>query len=194
MRIALDFDGTIADAAGAKIAYARETWGVELTRAHSMRPHAVPLLGEGRYDAMLFDVFGTERSVAMEPMPGAVESLRRLAKGHELHVVTARYEREGPFAQAWLDRHAIPVGSLTVTNRGAKVDHCVELGAHVLLEDSVGELTHFTEHEHSVAMALLETPYNALEERTEGWHIVPDWPAFERLVEILADGQASLSP
>ncbi len=194
MRIALDFDGTIADAAGAKIAYAREQWGVELTRAHSMRPHAVPLLGEERYDAMLFDVFGTERSVGMEPMPGAVEALQRLAKDHELHVVTARYEREGPFARAWLERHAIRVGSLTVTNRGAKVDHCVGLGAHVLLEDSVGELSHFADHEHTVAMALLETPYNALEERSEGWHIVPHWPAFEALVETLAEGQASFSP
>ncbi|MCO6450641.1 MAG: hypothetical protein J5I90_07605 [Caldilineales bacterium] len=186
MNIALDFDGTIADAAGAKIRYAKERWNIELTYATSMRPGALPLMGEERYEQMLRDVFGSPMSVEMEPMPGAVESLRRLASDHDLHIVTARFDHEGEFAMQWLEKHGLSVRSLTATNRGAKVDHCVALNASVLFEDSVGELAHFANQEHTVAMALLETPYNQLEQRAEDWHVVPDWTAFEALVGRLA--------
>jgi uncharacterized HAD superfamily protein len=185
MRIALDFDGTIADAAGAKVRYAQERWGVELTAALSMRPGALPLLGEERYEEMIRDVFGTAMSVEMEPMPGAVDAMTRLGAIHDLHIVTARFDHEGEFATQWLQRHGLKVRSMNVTNRGAKVDHCVGLGAEILLEDSPGELARFADHDHRVAMALLDTPYNANDERPESWHLVPDWVAFEALVERL---------
>ena len=186
MRIALDFDGTIADAASAKVRYAKERWGIELTPATSMRPGALPLMGAERYEQMIRDVFGTQLSVEMDPMPGSIEALERLQRRHDLHIVTARFDHEGVFAGQWLAKHSIRVGSLTPTNRGAKVEHCVNLGAKVLFEDSVSELAHFDDHNHAIAMALLETPYNAAEERASGWHVLPDWAAFEGLVERLS--------
>jgi hypothetical protein len=190
LRIALDFDGTIADAAGAKVAYARERFGVELTPATSMRPEALPLLGERRYERMVADVFGSELSAAMDPMPGAIEALERLGRSHQLHIVTARWEHEREFAEQWLARQGIAIESITVTGRGPKVGACALLEADLLFEDSPGELAHFADSARALSLALLETPYNTLRQREPHWHIVPTWVLFERLVESLA----SLTP
>jgi uncharacterized HAD superfamily protein len=186
VRIALDFDGTIADAAGAKVRYARERWAADLTVAASMRPGAVPILGDERYERMIADVYGSHLSLEMDPMPGAISALQRLAALHELHVVTARWEQERQFAERWLADRGIPVASLTVTGRGSKVGACALVEADLLFEDSPGELAQFAESGRPLRLALLETPYNAGHDRAPHWHVVPSWAAFEELVAALA--------
>ncbi len=189
MRIGLDFDGTIADASGAKMRYASERYGVALTRAQTMRPGAVPLIGRERYDTMIANVFGTSITMEMEPMPGAVEALRRLARAHDLFVVTARLDHEVPLATRWLDRHAIPIRELRNTGRGRKAEPCVALRLDVMLEDSPAELVALPAG--GPAPALLETPYNADEARADHWHRVPDWAAFETLCARLGEAGPS---
>lgn len=191
MRIGLDFDGTIADASGAKMRYAQERWGVTLTRAQTMRPGAIPLIGRKRYETMIADVFGTSITTEMEPMPGAVETLHRLAADHDLFVVTARLDHELDFARRWLDRHAIPVREMRNTGRGQKAEPCIALRLAVMFEDSPAELAAVPSH--GPAPALLETPYNADEERADHWHRVADWPAFEMLCSRLAGGEAGVA-
>jgi uncharacterized HAD superfamily protein len=189
MRIGLDFDGTIADSASAKIRYAGERWGVDLTPAQTMRPGAVPLLGRERYDAMVADVFGSELSLEMEPMPGALEALSRLGAEHELYVVTARLDHEVGLAARWLSRHGIEVRAIRHTSRGPKDDACRTLGVAVHLDDSPGELVRLAEGglcAEGLCAALLETAYNAGDERHEALRLVPDWPAFEALCAELA--------
>jgi uncharacterized HAD superfamily protein len=186
VRIALDFDGTIADAATTKVRYARERWGLKLTVATSMRPGAVPLIGEQRYEQMIADVYGTELSLAMDPVPGAVEALQRLAAAHDLHVVTARWEHERVFAEHWLATRDIPVASLTVTGRGSKVGACALIEADLLFEDSPAELAHFSESGRPPRLALLETPYNADQARSPYWATVSSWAEFEDVVASLS--------
>jgi len=184
MRIALDFDGTIADAVGAKVRYAHERFGVVLPPEDSMRPGAVPLMGLERYEQMIRDVFGSPITLEMEPMPGALESLHRLQRNHELYVVTARLDEEVDYARTWLRERGVDVRDIRHTSRAPKVSHCEALEAAVLLEDSATELNHFGTH--AVCMALLETPYNRELERLAHWRAVPDWPAFEVLCDELA--------
>ncbi|MPZ98315.1 MAG: hypothetical protein GEU80_03085 [Dehalococcoidia bacterium] len=184
MRIALDFDGTIADAVGAKVRYARERYAVTLPPEDSMRPGAVPLMGLEAYEQMIRDVFGSPLTLEMEPMPGAVQALHRLQRDHELYVVTARLDEEVDYAGTWLHDRGIEVQDIHHTRRGPKVAPCEALEAAVLLEDSATELTYFGTH--AACMALLETPYNRELERLDHWRLVPDWPAFEVLCEELA--------
>lgn len=184
MRIGLDFDGTIADASGAKMRYARERWGVTLDRAQTMRPGAIPLIGRERYETMIADIFGTPLTLEMEPMPGAVDVLQRLADAHDLFVVTARLDHETGFATTWLQRRGIAIRELRNSARGRKAAPCIALRLDVMLEDSPGELAALPPQVR--APVLLATPYNAEEVRADHWHEVPDWAGFEALCARLA--------
>lgn len=68
--------------------------------------------------------------------------LRRLAKVHELHLVTARKEGEREFTQYMLDQHLEGVfQSMTFVGwAGSKGDICNNLQADVLIDDSFRHL------------------------------------------------------
>jgi uncharacterized HAD superfamily protein len=184
MRIGIDFDGTIADASSAKIRYALERFGVELTPELTMRPGGVPVIGLERYEAMVADIFGTELTLEFEPMPGALEVLRRLAAEHEIYVVTARLDHEVDLAARWLETRGVEVRGVRHTARGPKTDACRELGLGLYLDDTPAELARLAEGglcEAGLCAALLETPYNREDDRHAAVRLVPDWPAFEVL-------------
>ncbi len=193
MRIGLDFDGTIADASGGKMRYAAERWGVTLTRAQTMRPGAIPLLGRERYEQMIGDLFGSALTEEMEPMPGALDALRRLGAEHDLYVVTARLDHEVAFATQWLETHGVGIRELRNSARGRKAAPCAALQLAVMLEDSPAELAALPVA--APAAVLLATPYNAEDARADHWHEVPDWAAFETLCRRLASdgGRPALS-
>lgn len=181
LRIGLDFDGTIADITWAKQQYAREAFGVELPAEATWGAAGREVLGEERYAELVEAVHGTSLSVEMPPMPGAVETMRRLGEQHELYVVTARLDHEAELALEWLERHGLRVDGFFHTCRGSKAVHCIDLGLSVHLDDSPVVL----EDLGDTLPALIDAPYNRTLPRHERIRTVEHWRAFEALVESL---------
>ena len=181
MRIGLDFDGTFADVITAKIAYAREYFDVELAPHETWREQAVQRVGPERYEAMLAELFATDRTLEIAPLPGAIEVSHRLAERHELVVVTARNDAERGPAEAWLRQHEVPIARFVHTSRAPKPPVCADLGIGVLLDDWANS---FIDMREETVSALLDAPHNG---HVDEPHItrVPDWHAFEALVRQL---------
>lgn len=183
LRIGLDFDGTIADITWAKLRYAREAFGVDLPAEATWGAQGRDLLGDARYMELVVEAHGGELSLAMPPMPGAVEAIQRLGQEHELYIVTARLDDEAELAKAWLADHQLEVDGFVHTARASKAGPSVELGLDVLLDDSplvLGELGDDT------LPALIDTPYNRHVPRAPRIRVVQHWPEFEALVAELA--------
>ncbi len=183
MRLAIDFDGTIADSASLVARYVREVLALEgPSGAAGERRGEISFvqLTEGQHEEVTRAVFGTAFALEMEPMPGALDVLRRLGDRHELYIVTARHDYEVVYASQWLEDRGVEVRELVHTSRLPKLEACQRLAADVLFEDSphyLAALAGLT----SVRPVLLETSYNLEHPRGADWHVVPHWDAFEAL-------------
>jgi 5'(3')-deoxyribonucleotidase len=182
MRIGLDFDGTIADITWAKIRYARDAFGVELLPEQTARATGIPVLGAERYEQLVDAVHGSDLSLQMPPMPGALEAIERLASTHELYIVTARTDPEAELARAWIEECGMYVDGFVHTVRGSKAAACLDLNVAVHLDDNPGVLADLGE----TLPALIDAPYNRAQPRDSRVQVVEHWHAFEALVESLA--------
>jgi uncharacterized HAD superfamily protein len=193
MRIGLDFDGTIADTTGAKIRYAREVFGLEVTPLETWRAVGEPRLGPERFREMVVAAHH-EYTEATEPMPGVLEVIERLAVDHELFIVTARTDQEVEWARRWVSSRALPVHALEHTNRASKLEASRRLALDVLLDDSPPVLLDIAEA--GIGAALIETEYNRTLPRHVAVELVRHWPDFELLCGRLhaATARASLTP
>ena len=135
MRIGIDFDGTFADVVQGKIALARELFAIELPPDRTWPAEAASVIGEERYALLEGVLYGTSRTSEIPPVDGSVEVSRRLAEHHELIVLTARTDKERGPAEAWIERHAVPITRFIHTNRAPKPPVCAELGIDILLDD-----------------------------------------------------------
>lgn len=178
MRIGLDFDGTIADTTGAKIRYAREVLGLEVTPLETWRAAGEPRLGAERFREMVVAAHH-QYTESTEPMPGVLEVIERLAVDHELFIVTARTDAEVEWARRWVVDRALPVQSLEHTNRASKLEVSRRLALDVLLDDSPPVLLDIAEA--GIGAVLIETEYNRALPRHLAIELVRHWPHFEEL-------------
>jgi uncharacterized HAD superfamily protein len=180
MRLGIDFDGTIADVTEAKIRYARERLGEDLTPLETNRAQGLPRLGERRYVQMVEATHATDWTLTMRPMLGAIEVLQALAEHHELFVITARNDDEIGWARAWLEPHGLPFRDVIHTSRGSKAAACETLAVDLMFDDSplvLRELEPCALH-----LALIDADYNRHLDLPDRAHRVDGWPAFHSLV------------
>jgi 5'(3')-deoxyribonucleotidase len=184
MRIGIDFDGTFADVVTAKIAFARELFGIELPPDRTWPRDAVPLIGEERYRRLEGELYSTGRTLDIPPIEGAIEVAQRLAESHELFVLTARTDAERGPAEAWVRQHELPISRFVHTNRGPKPPVCLELQIDVLLDDWEHS---FVDMRAETRAVLLDQPHNR---HVDEPHItrVESWHAFEGLIAALDRG------
>jgi uncharacterized HAD superfamily protein len=182
MRLGIDFDGTITDAAAMQRAYARKRWDVELGELEVMRGGAVPILGADRYRAMGDALWGPLTAFTVE-QADAVDTLGRLVAQHEVTIVTARTDSEAAFARRWLNVRGLPV-SVVNTSAKPKVRISGLLGLDVLFDD---DITHQAVqlHAHGTLPVLYLQAHNRDHERPEGMRTVEGWGDFETLVSEL---------
>ena len=178
MRIGIDFDGTFADVVQGKIALARELFAIELPPDRTWPAEAAAVIGEERYALLEGVLYGTSRTSQIPPVDGSVDVSRRLAEQHELIVLTARTDDERGPAEAWIQRHEVPITRLINTNRAPKPPVCAELEIDILLDDWEHS---FVDMREETASVLLDQPHN---QRPVEPHItrVANWQAFEVLV------------
>lgn len=125
-----------------------------------------------------------------EPLPGAMEALQALQRTHRLVVVSARHQLLGEATHAWLDAH-LPGVFEDVVLLGAdrwgdglrvgKVDTLQELGASVLVDDS---LSHCAAAADAGLRAILFGDYdwNRADALPEGVVRATGWPDVQRLL------------
>ncbi len=175
--VGLDFDGCIALGANAKIRFAKDRWGLELsvwqTAEHTF-PH-----GNQMYREMM-DIVG-RRIDEYELAPYCMEALERLReKGFSLAVVTSRADYELDAAKYFIAKHMLPIGDVHNTNRGSKKAVCQQLGAVAFLEDSLWKLAELKGT--GIALYFMNQKWNGHEQHKASQleFVVPvnDWPHF----------------
>lgn len=137
MIIAIDYDGTVADTNTEKVRWIKSNLHRDIAPWNCDRTDCVPLIGESEYRRMGEHVYGRESTLTAGPIPGAIESVSKLAEEHTLYLLSARGEKRLPFAVEWLvDKGIDPCFAGYKTSSGSsKAAVCHTLGASVLIDD-----------------------------------------------------------
>ncbi len=122
MRIYIDCDDVVAET-GAHLLRVLSRHRATVPRFEDIRAfdlHVSLSLNAEEYDAFMEEVHQDEELLAMDPFPGAADTLRAwIAEGHEPVVVTGRPPYSGPATREWLDRLGLrDVGLLHVDKYG----------------------------------------------------------------------------
>jgi uncharacterized HAD superfamily protein len=180
MRIGLDFDGTIAAWGGAMARWMQENGRAPFDPDR----HVVDQVSGEHLHEMVRAILATSLTLAMEPMDGALDAMRRLRAHHDLYVVTARNTDEGAWARRWIAQHAVPVTDVVETARASKADACRRLDLDVLLDDTPSALADLPAA--GTLPVLLESRFRRDEPRDPALRIVDHWHDFEALCAALA--------
>lgn len=128
------------------------------------------------------------------PSPQTAATLRELAKHHELHLVTARHERERHFTEAMLERELAGVFTdMHFVGWGnSKGVVCQAIGANVLVDDNATHLQDAIHHGLSAHAAILfgNYPWNEEYRQRNQTELVfcSNWFEVQHRVERLAGG------
>jgi phosphoglycolate phosphatase-like HAD superfamily hydrolase len=142
MRLAIDFDGTIADTNRAKADWILGKLGAVVDPWRCDRTNCVPIIGAAAYEEMSDYVYERASTLATSEVPGASAALLRLSARAELHVVTARPARRTEFAREWFIQNGILhlVKGFHSSNDTSKEEICRMVGASVLIDDDLRHL------------------------------------------------------
>ena len=182
-RIALDIDSTLHHYWDLLERIALERYGVELPYAEQHEWGRTAL----ERDAMIHCVEEThtdENIAAGVPYPGAVETVRRWhdEDGHWIHVTSHRRAGAKQATARWLEDIGLPYDDLHCSFD--KVTRCVELGIHVLVDDSPVNLA--KAREEGILPSTLIHPWNEHLAAEDGVIMGKDWAELgERLEPVL---------
>ena len=141
-RIALDFDGTIADTNALKAQLLRERFGIEMPAYRCDRTSCVPLIGVDAYNEISSYAYGVEGTRSVPPIEGAREFIRSVAVETSIYVVTARNEVTFPHAVEWLEREGLRSLCTKVVSMAGRPKHTIatEFGCTALVDDDARHL------------------------------------------------------
>ena len=155
-RIALDIDSTLHPYWGLLERIALERFGVEIPYA-TQRTWGITQLEREELIAAVAESHSDENIESAEPYEGAVEAVRRWHdEGHWIHVTSHRRETCAPATRRWLEAAGFPYDDLHCSFD--KISRCVELGIHVLVDDSPVNIR--AAREHGMLAATLIHPWN----------------------------------
>lgn len=133
-RIALDIDSTLHHYWDVFERISRERFGVAVPY-EEQTDWGITVLEREQLIACVEETHSEENVLAADPYPGAVETVRGWsAQGHWIHVTSHRSGRAYEATAQWLRRIGMPFDDLHCSYD--KVSRCVELGVHVLVDDS----------------------------------------------------------
>jgi len=146
MKIAIDLDEVLGDFMKAFLRWYNHTFGSNFTREDIVRYHMGDLLGISRAEEIkIMHRFFRENGVdGIEPMEGAEEAIKELAREHDLYVVSARQNILLESTRRWINEHfngyfkKIILGnqdSLDGEEAKGKNKICQELKCDVLVDD-----------------------------------------------------------
>jgi len=186
MKIGFDFDGVIYNTNELRRKHIKILYGVELLIEETERAGAIRRgLTDEQYTAVQRLIYKYETvSLSAKAIPHAIDTMRRLrGEGHDLTIITSRYDLEVNHAIEWLKRGGF--GDLEVTNTPytLKTDACREREIEVFFDDDLPNL------EPLVGTVphpfLFDAPSNKDIEVPKGIGRVKDWnDLYEKIREI----------
>jgi FMN phosphatase YigB (HAD superfamily) len=133
-RIAIDIDSTLHDYWPLFQRVVLERHGLDLPY-EEQRDWGTILLPRDDVVACIEETHSDENILGAEPYPGAIETVSEWHRqGHWIHITSHRRDYARTATSAWLDRIGMPYDDLHCSFD--KVSRCVELGIHVLVDDS----------------------------------------------------------
>ena len=151
--IALDFDGVIANSDIAKVEFARDVLGLDVTERDMKERYFIELFGDERgktlYWHILKSVYHSERMLNTPMMPFSREGISKLrADGWSCVVVTSRsgslHENGSSAYWAWRflreNKYEIEERKFFNLNGDSKLAVCLALGAHGLVDDDYAKI------------------------------------------------------
>jgi 5'(3')-deoxyribonucleotidase len=142
MRIAIDYDGTIADTNRAKARWILQNLGQVVPPWDCDRTSCVPIIGESAYEKMGDVVYERESTLQTEEVAGASRAIRVLAETAEIYVVTARPPARMAFTREWFTMRGLEglVREFQSSQSTTKEAVCRTVGADVLIDDDLRHL------------------------------------------------------
>jgi uncharacterized protein len=178
-RIALDIDSTLHHYWDLIDRISRERYGVELPY-EQQTDWGITLLERDQLIACVEETHWDENVLAAEPYPGAVETVRAWSEqGHWIHVTSHRPERAWAATAEWLRSIGMPFDDLHCSYD--KITRCVELGVHVLVDDSPVNLKH-ARAEGMIAATIVH-PWNRDFVNEDGVIGAEDWAGLRTRLE-----------
>jgi hypothetical protein len=133
-RIALDIDSTLHHYWDLIDRISQERYGVELPY-DEQTDWGITLLERDQLIACVEETHSDENVLSAEPYPDAVETVRAWSEeGHWIHVTSHRAGSAYAATEEWLKKIGMPFDDLHCSYD--KISRCVELGIHVLVDDS----------------------------------------------------------
>jgi 5'(3')-deoxyribonucleotidase len=162
--IAVDCDDVLVRTSPFFVSAYNRTFGTSVTldgaHTHDERWQA----DRDTFEARLAELMKTDEYKALSPSNEEAQVLKRLAKDHELHVITARRPHERELTQAMLDTYIPGVfQSLELVGfAGSKGSVTERLKADMLIDDNVHHLEDAVEHglPHDGAILFGDYPWN----------------------------------
>jgi uncharacterized HAD superfamily protein len=186
-RIAIDIDSTLHHYWDLLDRIAQDRFGVELPY-DEQRTWGITTLEHEQLVECIRETHSEENILGAGPYPDAVETVRQWSEqGHWIHITSHRAEDTCEATAQWLDRIGLPYDDLHCSYD--KVTRCVELGIHVLIDDSPVNLT--KARDEGILGATLIHPWN--EDLIDGRHIVgaDDWAGLKKRLAPQLDQQAA---
>lgn len=153
LTLAIDFDGVIADSDIAKLKFAREELGLDVSEEQIKYHYFLELFGKEKghqlYQHIIRTIYHSERMLSVPMTAYAVEGISNLtATGWMCVVVTSRngspYEKGTSAYWAWklMNVNGIEINKKDFINvdEKSKLDACLAQNAHGLVDDDYSKL------------------------------------------------------
>lgn len=178
VRLGIDMDGVIADFTGGWVRlYNREfrtDVRPEAVRSWGAIPDLTHFASMGEFWDWSTDLDGVSIFAHLEPFPGAIEALHRLARRHHIAIITTKPAFAVADTFRWLADHGVPTTEVHITEAKEVVD------CDAYLDDGPHVLEALAAHRPEALVCRYVRPWNA---PLPGVVDVADWPAFEAVVE-----------
>ena len=171
MIIAIDIDEVLADTLGGFIAFSNATYGTTLRRADFLHWNWADALRLPQAEVQRrVEAFAqTAHFTAAPRVEGASEGLALLAQTHTLVAVTSRWGSQVERTEPWLAANfpglfrAVrfshnPIPGVASPGRPSKAELCHELGASVIIDDSLAFANECAGRD--LAVILIDYPWN----------------------------------
>ncbi len=153
LKIAIDFDGTIANTNSLKKNWIFENLGTEIESWLCDRSSCEKKIEKTDYDRMSKIIYSKENTALLETNPGVVNSIKELKKLNiAMSVLTARNKNNFEYAKEWLKKNNLWFyfdNVISQQNEGekTKAEMAKELGCKVLIDDDERHLGDTSEND-----------------------------------------------
>ena len=178
-KIALDIDSTLHEYWDLLQRVAKERYGVELPY-EDQRDWGITALERDAVIHCVEETHSDENILAGVPYAHAVETVRAWHEaGHWIHVTSHRRPQTANATERWLEKIGMPYHDLHCSFD--KVSRCVELGIHVLVDDSPVNIARA--REAGIVAATIIHPWNEDLVERDGVIGARDWKGLRRELE-----------